>query len=349
MFPGRSRDFFALSDFNFASVRYRITGGTPDGWIIREIPSSSKLGGMLTIGCFGPPGLSDDPVIIIRRYIGATDLDSIATLTKKGKSEIRQQRDQKVNGVQMKELHLSDGQMHGRVYLCAQTDAVYTVELWSRQLETYDNLFSEFVQSLIWIPGSLSEYISIQNARDGGIVSDQPTSSESDWETRILNGARASSSFYEKLAEIEGFSRNAVVKPEYARSHSQRCDEVAMLICKRGENVNEIAAWLSYAAASILRKLEDDSRLTKGSVDQGKGCFIATACYGSDAAREVVLLRRFRDERLSKNVMGRKLVSVYYLFSPRLARLIAMHPRLRKAGRVVIGPILGIARKSIGE
>ncbi|QKS28195.1 MAG: hypothetical protein HT579_04140 [Candidatus Accumulibacter similis] len=347
MFTGRSRDFFALSDCTFASVRYRIAGRIPDGWIIRDIPSSSKLGGVLTIGCFGPRDLSDDPLVIIRRYIGATDLDSIATLTKKGRSETRQTRDQSVNGVPMKELCLSDGPMDGWVYLCKQTDSVYTVELWSREVETYDSLFSGFVRSLIWVPESLSEYISNQGARDRGIDRDQPTGSEADWETRILNGARANSDFYNKLAEIEDFSRKAFVEPEYARRHSQRCDEVAMLICKTGESVNEIAAWLSYAAAHILRKLEDGGRLPDTSVIQKRECFIATACYGSDAAREVVFLRRFRDEHLIKNVIGRKLVSVYYRFSPRLARLIERHPNLRKAVRVLIGPISSMARKAV--
>ena len=55
------------------------------------------------------------------------------------------------------------------------------------------------------------------------------------------------------------------------------------------------------------------------SNDNG-GCYIATAVYGSYYAPEVLVLRRFRDETLSKYYFGRLFIRVYYLLSPPIAR-----------------------------
>lgn len=49
---------------------------------------------------------------------------------------------------------------------------------------------------------------------------------------------------------------------------------------------------------------------------QKKGCYIATAVYGSYDCPEVWTLRRFRDNCLEKGVCGRLLVRVYYRISP---------------------------------
>lgn len=50
------------------------------------------------------------------------------------------------------------------------------------------------------------------------------------------------------------------------------------------------------------------------------GCYIATAAYGSYDAPEVMVLRKFRDERLQKTRLGRAFIAFYYAISPALAR-----------------------------
>lgn len=51
-------------------------------------------------------------------------------------------------------------------------------------------------------------------------------------------------------------------------------------------------------------------------------CFIATACCQDEDAWQVVALRRFRDQRLSRYSAGRRLISLYNALSPPLARAI---------------------------
>lgn len=59
-------------------------------------------------------------------------------------------------------------------------------------------------------------------------------------------------------------------------------------------------------------------------------CFIATACYGNCNAPEVIVLRKYRDERLLKTSMGKKFVWFYYLLSPFLAKIISKSDFLKR-------------------
>jgi alpha-tubulin suppressor-like RCC1 family protein len=75
------------------------------------------------------------------------------------------------------------------------------------------------------------------------------------------------------------------------------------------------------------------------------GCFIATAAYGTDTARELDILREFRDTVLLPNSLGTRLVSLYYRTSPPVASLISRHESLRTVVRVgFVDPIVEILK-----
>ena len=52
-----------------------------------------------------------------------------------------------------------------------------------------------------------------------------------------------------------------------------------------------------------------------------KGCYIATAVYGSYDCPEVWVLRRYRDKDLNSNFFGRMFIKVYYALSPTVVKL----------------------------
>ena len=72
-------------------------------------------------------------------------------------------------------------------------------------------------------------------------------------------------------------------------------------------------------------------------------CFIATAAYGTDTAKEIDILREFRDEVLLSNSLGAEFVSFYYKTSPPIADFISQNEALRTAVKVgFVDPIVKI-------
>ena len=72
-------------------------------------------------------------------------------------------------------------------------------------------------------------------------------------------------------------------------------------------------------------------------------CFIATAAYGTDTAKEIDILREFRDAVLLPNRLGAGFVSLYYKTSPPIADFISQHEVLRTVMRVgFVDPIVKI-------
>ena len=70
--------------------------------------------------------------------------------------------------------------------------------------------------------------------------------------------------------------------------------------------------------------------------NDGGGCYIATAIYGSYDAPEVLVLRHYRDETLSKYYFGRLFISVYYLLSPPIARRLRNATTINKMVRSIL-------------
>ncbi len=90
------------------------------------------------------------------------------------------------------------------------------------------------------------------------------------------------------------------------------------------------------------------SKSVGGGGGGGGGCFIATAAYGTEDARDVALLRQFRDEYLQTNAVGRVFVETYYRVSPPIASVISTHPALKKLVRAALVPTVAFARLMIG-
>jgi hypothetical protein len=79
----------------------------------------------------------------------------------------------------------------------------------------------------------------------------------------------------------------------------------------------------------------------------GGGCFITTAAFGSPLAPEVVILREFRDRYLLTNFPGQVFVSLYYAWSPPVARLISEHENLKVLARSTLYPTVILSQAII--
>ena len=91
----------------------------------------------------------------------------------------------------------------------------------------------------------------------------------------------------------------------------------------------------------------DSLEEAKEYVQSEELCFIATACYGTAMAKEVFLLREFRDQVLFKNGPGRAFISFYYRHSPPIAQLISKYPWLNFLVRnLSLSPMVAILQTS---
>ena len=78
--------------------------------------------------------------------------------------------------------------------------------------------------------------------------------------------------------------------------------------------------------------------------NNGGGCLIATAAYGSEMAPQVQLLRELRDNHLLQTSSGTAFIelfnSLYYSFSPTIADLERKNPVFKETVRLFITPLI---------
>jgi hypothetical protein len=103
-----------------------------------------------------------------------------------------------------------------------------------------------------------------------------------------------------------------------------------------------VRALASCGAASPIAVAK--ATTTKATFVTLHGCFIATAAYGTPLAKEIDVLRRFRDRRLLDNPLGQLAVAAYYSLSPPVAAAITSDERLRHAARALVEPVVRVTR-----
>lgn len=78
-----------------------------------------------------------------------------------------------------------------------------------------------------------------------------------------------------------------------------------------------------------------------------KGCFIATAAFGSGNAPEVEIFRKFRNKFLATNFFGKVFIKFYYRISPVLAGFISGSDYLKSSARILLYPLVIFAFVSL--
>jgi hypothetical protein len=78
-----------------------------------------------------------------------------------------------------------------------------------------------------------------------------------------------------------------------------------------------------------------------------RGCFLATATYGSPLERHVSILKDFRDTCLVHCSLGRMIVRIYYKYSPDLALFIEKHEVLKSVVAFSLIPIIAFSYLSL--
>ena len=89
---------------------------------------------------------------------------------------------------------------------------------------------------------------------------------------------------------------------------------------------------------------QESSVMSEGGPDEGGGCLIATAAYGSEMAPQVQLLREIRDNQLMNTESGKSFMGtfneMYYSFSPYIADMERENPMFKEIVKAGLTPML---------
>lgn len=101
---------------------------------------------------------------------------------------------------------------------------------------------------------------------------------------------------------------------------------------------------VSLSEGAIYRILPAQTITNSTVSDNGGGCLIATATYGSELTPQIQQLRELRDNSLLQTASGTSFMSAfnqfYYLFSPTVADLERENPIFKEAVKLMLTPMI---------
>ncbi|MFL5729738.1 MAG: CFI-box-CTERM domain-containing protein [Cytophagaceae bacterium] len=103
-----------------------------------------------------------------------------------------------------------------------------------------------------------------------------------------------------------------------------------------------IIAGMIYLVLSVLSAASSSSSNSgsSSSSNNNSACYIATMVYGDCDAPEVLVLRRFRDEVLSRTVAGRLFIQTYYKWSPAFVERFRHSKKVNRYIRIVLDTVI---------
>jgi len=113
----------------------------------------------------------------------------------------------------------------------------------------------------------------------------------------------------------------------------------AVKFCKEANGWG-LAASKDYVD-NLVKTKSDENKLAGVTKNKPQGCFIATACYGDYDSKEVVTLRKYRDNVMLKTSVGSSFVKFYYFVSPPMANAISKSEKSKNFIReFILNPIV---------
>lgn len=145
-------------------------------------------------------------------------------------------------------------------------------------------------------------------------------------------------------------------REEFYNGEDESADDVLSIpttitVSNAVDNVNIILNGISSAGSGNADGFGEGTGSSEGSsggiipdlFGSDRGCFIATAAYGSPLEKEVELLRRFRDQVMINLPLGSSIIELYYEISPPIARMISRSEPLRGITQMMLLPLIGFS------
>jgi hypothetical protein len=114
-------------------------------------------------------------------------------------------------------------------------------------------------------------------------------------------------------------------------ANTNRTDVLDLLAHDSSAETRACVSENSAVASDTRKRLLKDKDVRRVLAEQrqkhsNSGCFIATVCFGSAAAPEVITFRSYRDNVLQQCVAGKLFIAIYYTVSPSIAKCLGNHP-----------------------
>ena len=147
--------------------------------------------------------------------------------------------------------------------------------------------------------------------------------------------------------EIHRVSDNAAVGGDYEKFTFAK-DQTGPTVIKF-ENIRNTGQETEFALVVVpgsgIEVSSDEQKITENkSEENGGGCLIATAAYGSELSPQVQLLREIRDNQLLNTGSGTSFMNtfnnVYYSFSPAIADMQRESPLFKEVVKLGLTPML---------
>lgn len=156
------------------------------------------------------------------------------------------------------------------------------------------------------------------------------------------------------FAETKGAAILRNVSKQEAESYASKFK--SLLEVKVVESGTKDVVFLTEEMIENMRKKQEKKQAErlaehereKALKAQEKSCYVATSVYGDQCHGDVVTLRAFRDDYLSKTNLGRRFISWYYTNGSLLANRIAGNEIVKMAVKyVILIPLVFLVRKHL--
>jgi len=152
--------------------------------------------------------------------------------------------------------------------------------------------------------------------------------------------------WYDKALELDSSYLYALNNKGFALYGLEQYDEAIVWIDRALEvDPNYVTAQQNKVLIQQNIELaEDTTEPESTNEDNGGGCLIATATYGSELTPQVQMLREIRDNSLMKTQSGQSFMQgfneFYYSFSPAIADYERQNPVFKDTVKLTITPLL---------
>lgn len=168
------------------------------------------------------------------------------------------------------------------------------------------------------------------------------------------NGLKAGSLIEQSLSRLnQEQAQNLMLKAGEealkleAKSHNQNLDYVAGK--KAMEDHIEAFDMLDKRGRTTRQSISSDIKTGAGNMKieskSGATCFVASVAYRDPNHKDVIFLRKFRDEHLKNSTLGEVFINWYWANGPKLAQLVDRSRILKDCSKFIIGKLVFILKK----